>query len=128
MKRYTVAFDASSGMMHLMSGYITKTADSSDRYKVVPPSQGDIVLREERERRRMSREELAEKSKISVIWLRRIESGQEKPGPEARERIRAALEYCPVCAGLGVKSHKLPVPDDEELYLALSAKKKSKTA
>lgn len=78
---------------------------------------GMIVLREEREKRLMSREALAVRAGLSVIWLRKIEAGEESPGPEARDRIRAALARCLVHESMGVECPPLPVPPDEELYV-----------
>lgn len=78
---------------------------------------GPVVLRDEREKRGESREELAEMAGISPSWLRAIEEKGEKPSQEVKDALRAALERCPVHERFGIKcGHKLPVPTDEELY------------
>jgi transcriptional regulator with XRE-family HTH domain len=86
-----------------------------DRNVLEAPAGEPVALRQEREKRKMSREEFAAAAGISVPWLRDVEDGT-RPGVEARERIRKVLETCPMCASFGIKSHKLPVPPDEELY------------
>lgn len=64
----------------------------------------------------MTREELAELSGVKLNWIRHIEQGQ-KPSQEVKDRLRRALEMCPVHRSLGVKcDHKLPVPSDDKLY------------
>ncbi len=69
----------------------------------------------------MTREELASLAGISVTWLRQIEAGMFWPGQEARERIRTALEECPIHRAFGIKcGHRLPVPEDERLYSKIS--------
>lgn len=75
-----------------------------------------MVLRDEREKRRMSRDELAEMAGIKPTWLRHIEDGK-KPSEQVKLALRRALEQCPVHRSFGVQcDHKLPVPPDEELY------------
>lgn len=75
-----------------------------------------VELRNEREKRRISREELAEMAGISVHWLRHIEGGQ-KPSDDVKKALRRALEQCPIHRAFGVKcDHKLPVPSDDVLY------------
>lgn len=96
---------------------ITAKADILGRHVVLAAAPGDTVLRDEREKRRMSREELAEAAKISVPWLRQLEMGKELPGPDARVRLRAALEICPIHRDFKIAcNHKLPVPPDDQLY------------
>lgn len=83
---------------------------------------GNPVLREEREKRRMSRKELSELAGVSEAWIRDIETKGEVPGKDARDRIRAALEQCPVHRAMGIAcAHKLPVPPDATLYPRLAA-------
>ncbi len=96
--------------------------ENADRMSETPgvrvPKTGEpaVKLRYERERRRMTREEFARAVGISPTWLRDIEAG-EPPGAGTKERIRAALERCPIHAEFGVEcNHKLPVPNDEDLY------------
>ena len=75
------------------------------------------MLRDEREKRGLSREQLAGMSGISPSWLRAIEEKEEKPSREVKDALRAALERCPIHEAFGIKcTHKLPVPPDDELY------------
>jgi transcriptional regulator with XRE-family HTH domain len=100
-----------------MDRHVIQNADIPDRGKVLPGDSGCTVLRDEREKRRMSRKELGLKAGMSAEWIRDIETKGENPGPDARERLRKALEQCPVHADFKIPcNHKLPVPPDEELY------------
>ncbi len=86
------------------------------RDMLVEPTGEPVLLRDEREKRRMSREELAELSGLKLNWIRHIENGS-KPGPKTRAAIRKALKICPIHRAFGIQcSHVLPVPPDEELY------------
>jgi transcriptional regulator with XRE-family HTH domain len=81
-----------------------------------PTVETPVILRLEREKRRMTREEFAELAGLKLNWLRHIENGA-KPSAEKRAAIRKVLERCPVHKALGVNcNHKLPVPDDDVLY------------
>lgn len=104
-------------MMRPMDRYVWKKADIPEERSVLPFEVGDTLLREEREKRDLSREQLAAGVAISVPWLRDIEAGRAWPGPDARKRIRAFLEQCPIHARFKIAcAHKLPVPPDEKLY------------
>jgi DNA-binding XRE family transcriptional regulator len=75
-----------------------------------------VLLRNEREIRRITREEMAAQIGVKPNYYRHIENGA-MPSQEVKDAIRAVLAECPVHKAMGVKcSHKLPVPPDEELY------------
>jgi transcriptional regulator with XRE-family HTH domain len=96
-------------------------ADMTHRGDVLAEPPGNTVLRDEREKRGLSRKQLAEMAEISEAWIRDIETKGENPGKDLRERIRRALEKCPVHMAFGVEcDHKLPVPADEELYASMA--------
>lgn len=100
-----------------MERHVLLNADIPNGGEVLAEPAGNIVLRDEREKRRMSREELADLAGVSAAWIRDIETKGERPGAEAMERLRQALEQCPIHRAFGVKcDHKLPVPSDDELY------------
>ncbi len=74
-----------------------------------------VLLKDEREKRRITREEMAARVKVKKNYYRHIEMGT-KPSKEVREAIRAVLAECPVHRALGIRCKELPVPPDEELY------------
>ena len=75
-----------------------------------------VLLKDVRELRRMTREEMAVLIGVRPNYYRHIENGTN-PSQEVKNSIRAVLAECPVHKALGAKcSHKLPVPPDEELY------------
>lgn len=75
-----------------------------------------VNLKTEREKRRMTREELADLAGVKLNWIRHIENGSP-PSAATKDAIRRALERCPVHKALGVAcNHKLPVPSDDYLY------------
>lgn len=77
-------------------------------------------LAAEIERRKISKENFAERAGISYTWLRKILSGSDNAGPVARERIRAALATCTVCG------HDMAVPGDAELFAATPRRRRKK--
>lgn len=98
------------------------------RSVVVLPS-GDVgapvKLQLEREKRRMTRDELAAMCGIKKNYLRHIETGTP-PSKETKAAIRRALERCPVHRDFGIKcEHKLPVPSDEVLYSPIEIAQKA---
>lgn len=100
-----------------MERYVKEKADISDVGDVLPEVSGCTVLREEREKRRMSRKELGEIAELSETWIRDIEIEGKNPGVDARERIRRALEQCPIHRDFKIDcAHRLPVPADDKLY------------
>jgi DNA-binding XRE family transcriptional regulator len=75
-----------------------------------------VVLKSEREKRRYTREEVAERVGVKLNYYRHIENGAV-PSQEVKDAIRVMFSECPVCRDLGVKcTRKLPVPPDDELY------------
>lgn len=81
-----------------------------------------VKLQIEREKRRMTRDELAELCGIKPNYLRHIENGTPC-SQQTKDALRRALERCPVHKAMGVKcDHKLPVPSDEVLYSPIEHK------
>jgi DNA-binding XRE family transcriptional regulator len=75
-----------------------------------------VLLKDVRESRRYTREEMADGIGVKPNYYRHIENGSI-PSQQVKDAIRAMLETCPVHRDAGVKcNHKLPVPPDEELY------------
>lgn len=100
-----------------MMVHADKNTDIPGKRGMLRGLSGCKVLRDEREKRGLSRAELADLAAVSEAWIRDIETKGERPGADAAARIRAALEECPIHRKFGVKcDHKLPVPPDNKLY------------
>lgn len=78
-----------------------------------------VRLRQEIDNRKVSEEKFAELADVSYTWLRKILAG-EPAGPNARQKIRAALSVCTVCG------HKMDVPPDDVLFSSATRKRKKK--
>jgi len=57
-------------------------------------------LREQREKRDLSVQDLVEKAGISHVSIRKIENGHTKPRPGTRRKLRAAIQSVPLPYGV----------------------------